>query len=53
MINNLSIDTTSDATIRSSWAAIEASGLAIFPNANGVTRTFNGYTATAILLDGP
>ncbi len=53
MINNLSIDTRSDATIRSSWAAIEASGLAIFPNANGVTRTFNGYTATAILLDGP
>jgi hypothetical protein len=53
VINGLSIDPTSAATIQSSWAAIQAAGVPLFPNANGVTRTFAAYTVTAILLDGP
>ncbi|HMV68191.1 MAG TPA: hypothetical protein PKA64_15195, partial [Myxococcota bacterium] len=52
-INGLAIDPTSAATIQSSWAAIQASGITLYPNANGVTRTFGAYTVTAILLDGP
>jgi hypothetical protein len=53
VINGLAVDSSSAPTIVSSWAAIEAAGVNLFPNVNGVTRTFTAYSATMILLDGP